>query len=383
MASVARSPHLDGLRGIAILLVVYSHAGLRFPTDGPFGALYLVSVKVGWCGGDLFFVLSGFLITRILLRTRESTRFFRVFYARRTLRIFPAYYLWLAFLLLLVPALPYFARFNFFRAGADTFSSLWYWTYTSNVGFVIDGGFPHRLLSLTWSLAIEEQFYLVWPLAVRLLGGPRLLWLCLACIALAPIARGGWLLAGGAPLGAYMLTPCRIDTLAIGAAIAVLAQGEVGVERLRSWAPRILGISGALVVALVGWRSVGASPADPVDSLIFDPWMQTAGYSLIALFFGSVVALAALPGARGVGWLRLRVLRTFGKYSYAMYLTHTFVGSMVVLYVFNPFDHGGTLPVLASYGIELMAMLAFAMASWWGVERHFDRAKRRFAYANS
>jgi peptidoglycan/LPS O-acetylase OafA/YrhL len=142
MASVARSPHLDGLRGIAILLVVYSHAGLRFPTDGPFGALYLVSVKMGWCGVDLFFVLSGFLITRILLRTRESTRFFRVFYARRTLRIFPAYYLWLAFLLLLVPALPYFARFHFFRAGADTFSSLWYWTYTSNVGFVIDGGFP-------------------------------------------------------------------------------------------------------------------------------------------------------------------------------------------------------------------------------------------------
>jgi peptidoglycan/LPS O-acetylase OafA/YrhL len=374
----ARSLRLDGLRGVAILLVIYSHGGLRFPTDGPFGALYLASVKMGWSGVDLFFVLSGFLITGILVRTRDAPRFFHTFYARRTLRIFPVYYAWLAFILLAAPAMHAFARFDF--SGGVDFSALWYWTYTSNVGFVFAGGFPHTLLALTWSLAIEEQFYLLWPLAVKRLGESGLWRACIACIVLAPLLRGAWLWLGGIPLGAFVLTPCRMDCLAVGAAIAIMAQKPAGIARLQAWAPRVLAATGVLVVALVAWRSIGTGAADPLDSLVFDPYMQGVGYSLLAFFFGSVVVLAAFPRGRGTGWLELGILRTFGKYSYAIYLTHTFVGGLVILFVFSPIDHPGWIGALASYAVGLAAMLGVGMASWWVIEVHFQRLKRRFAY---
>ena len=326
------------------------------PTEGPLGALYLTSVRMGWTGVDLFFVLSGFLITGILLRTRGAPGFFRTFYARRTLRIFPIYYLWLAFLLLVVPSLPFFARFNF--SGAHEFSELWYWLYASNIGFVAVGTFPHTILGLTWSLAIEEQFYLLWPLVVRRLGESALAKASVACIVLAPLLRGAWLFWGGIPLGAFALTPCRMDCLAVGAAIAILAQSAAGVAALQRWAPRVFGVTGALVLALVAWRSVVVGPDAALDALIFDPWMQIAGYSLLALLFGSVVTFAAFPRGRGPSWLQLGLLRSFGRYSYAIYLTHTFVGGLVFLYVFNPLDHPGWLAALASYALDFAVMLA-------------------------
>ena len=159
---------LDGLRGIAILLVVFSHfvSNLRIPADG--WAWPLVSIAhAGWAGVDLFFVLSGFLITGILVDARGSSTYFKSFYARRALRILPAYYGFLLAIFVVLPLLHLGAGDNYMLARQH---QGWYWLHLTNVMMAIGelpghGPYPSTLF---WSLAVEEQFYLIWPAIVAL-----------------------------------------------------------------------------------------------------------------------------------------------------------------------------------------------------------------------
>ena len=158
-----REPRLDGLRGLAVLMVVLAHATLFGAERTKLDSLLQALPSLGWSGVDLFFVLSGFLITRILLATRDSSSYYGTFWARRALRIFPLYYLVLAFFLLIAPRVPALAELDrLWRAGAHP-QGLWYWLYLSNwkVAF---SGWDAQSLSIVWSLAIEEQFYIVFPL---------------------------------------------------------------------------------------------------------------------------------------------------------------------------------------------------------------------------
>src|SRR6185503_19750329 len=166
-ASRSHVPSLDGIRGLAIAIVLV-HNG-TFILHGSHATLPKVAAAVaaaGWLGVQLFFVLSGFLITGILLDSRTRPQFFRTFYTRRTLRIFPLYYAFLASALFIVPLL---ANVPDWHATALR-NQVFYWTYTSNwanpLGYAIPG------LSHFWSLAVEEQFYLFWPVVV-FFGSPR------------------------------------------------------------------------------------------------------------------------------------------------------------------------------------------------------------------
>jgi len=301
-AEPARLDALDGLRGFAILAVVAFHA--MFLDVGLLGAvrpaptdLYPTFALLGWCGVDVFFVLSGFLITGILLRTKGAPGYFRNFYARRVLRIFPLYYLVVGLLL--------FALDRPATTGAEKAS---YLLYYQNVRYALCGEGtldPARLI--TWSLAIEEQFYLVWPTVVWLCSRRALARVCIATIVVATALRLG-LLAGGLQT-THFLTPCRLDTLAAGALLALVPPPPRWLGVACAW----LGFGGLLAIA----RLTGASfpPAIP---------MQRWGLLAALAFAVGLLTLARQPGLVA-SVCRFASLRALGQVSYCVYLVHFLV----------------------------------------------------------
>ena len=218
-----RSPilELDGVRGLAILLVMLFHFQGTRPHLVPKALVY--PMIVGWSGVDLFFVLSGFLITGILIDTRDSENYFSSFYARRVLRIVPLYLI--AVFLCFRVALPLARRWG---VDLDPDGSLepWYWLHVSNWRSAF--GRDVRPLSHFWSLSIEEQFYVVWP-AFVLWTKPRRLGAACAALAVTACALRCFAAARGAPPEAlHRLTVFRIDALAIGGLLAAVGRSATG-----------------------------------------------------------------------------------------------------------------------------------------------------------
>ena len=300
MAPPPRIAPLDGVRGLAVLAVILYHAALFEVAAGPAGKVLLAVARFGWAGVDLFFVLSGFLITRLLAESRGAENYFRVFYARRFLRIFPLYYVSLLFLVLV------------FHVGAG--ESLWYWLYASNVKMTLVG-WPSAPLSHFWSLAVEEQYYLVWPLVVSLLSRRRLVSLCAGLVVLVPAARIGAYISGVPEIGLYVLTPFRLDGLAAGSLLALL---RLDLPNPRRYVPHglatlcLAALASGMVIAFAG------------DALWGTPPMLTLGFTFLAVAFASLVFLSiALPGeALLPRLLEWKPLRAAGKVSYAMYVFH-------------------------------------------------------------
>jgi peptidoglycan/LPS O-acetylase OafA/YrhL len=308
-------PALDGLRGAAILLVLLRHAvALPLQPATPVDAAVAAVARFGWTGVDLFFVLSGFLITGILLDTKGQPRWWPNFFVRRGLRIFPLYYGALAVIFILVPRLvewsnPDYAVLRDHQA--------WYWTYTVNFlnAFTHGRGTPLYTAHF-WSLAIEEQFYLIWPLFV---------WRCrpetlLRVAVLAAIAGLAWRLGvvlhdPADAAGAFVLTPGRLDGLMTGAALAVVARRANGLQAFTAWAPRVLSLAAVAVVALAVTRG-GLEYHDPVVSVV--------AYPVVAIGYGAllVASLGAAPGSLLARTLCNATLRRWGKYSYGLYVVH-------------------------------------------------------------
>jgi peptidoglycan/LPS O-acetylase OafA/YrhL len=391
-SEAAREPRLDGLRGLAIVLVMLYHAthyGLaRTPLEKALG----IVPSIGWSGVDLFFVLSGFLITRILLRAKTSPRYFRSFYARRVLRIVPIYYTVLLFFLVVVPRIDLFEAANDFWYPGAAREGIWYWLYLTNLQIARFGVWQHQTLDITWSLAIEEHFYLLWPLLVWRVSERRLLVVC-GALFVAAFALRVWLVASGAsPLIAYTATPARFDTLAAGAALAVLARREGGLARWSVAARVLLVATTAVFAALYAWIRFNAAPpvapgweAATVQVLSFlrDPWMQTVGYSLLCAGYAALlVVVVTAPAGAAIGRVfEFRLLRRVGQVSYAMYLFHVFV-ALLALSFFTPGHHPDhyVLAQIAYWAIVFTITYALARASWALLEAPLLRLKSRFPY---
>lgn len=390
----ARDPRLDGLRGLAILLVILYHTTQYGLARGPLGAVVTAIPSVGWSGVDLFFVLSGFLITGILLEARRGSSYYRAFYGRRVLRIFPLYYAVLVLFLVVVPRIDVFAYVDdFWLPGAER-EGLWYWLYLSNLQVARAGAWQHQTLDITWSLAIEEHFYLLWPFVVRHASERRLLQVCAAAFVGALALRVALVAFEVPALAAYVLTPCRLDTLATGAAIAVgvrrLAGGPAALLRP---ARVVLPIALALFAGCWAWVrfaadvpvAPGYAAAATERALAFTthPLMQTAGYTLLCGVYGALLVwVAAAPaGSWRARVFEARWLRSLGLYSYALYLFHFFV-ALLMLGVFTPARHPEhwVSAQLLFWALAIGASYGLARLSWVVLEAPMLRLKRHFPY---
>ncbi|MGZ6072118.1 MAG: acyltransferase family protein [Myxococcaceae bacterium] len=367
-------PGLDGVRGLAILMVMAVHFVGDASARSHVQRVVVKGASYGVLGVDLFFVLSGFLITGLLLEAKGQPHYFRNFYARRTLRIFPLYYLVLAALFLVLPALT--TPSPLLEVARQ--HQVWLWTYTSNFYIAATSSWASlTYVSHFWSLAIEEHFYLAWPLVVFLFRRPVLERICVGILFAGLALRIGLVLAGVSELSVSVLTPCRIDTLAVGALLALLVRRQdVGPRVLQRAAPLAAGLLAAVVaVSLFG-----------VVTKHWLPVLHQLRGSLWALFFGALtlISLGASAGAGALARLfESGLLRFFGKYSYGLYVYHGLFTWYLVEERANErldrlfgYHHSLTIAARAILGVGVSVVVA--VVSYQLVEKRFLALKRYF-----
>jgi peptidoglycan/LPS O-acetylase OafA/YrhL len=334
-----RSSALDAIRGVAILQVFTWHflAGLATKYLGIFGSLFSLT----WSGVDLFFVLSGFLIGGILIRNVGAENYFRVFYARRFLRIAPLYGL-----LMLI----------YFSFHPENFGWEYIGFYQNFVWAAAHTYGPAGEMAPTWSLAIEEQFYLVLPLLVLLVRPARLPWVCAGLIICAPLFRLACHLSGNSH-AAYLLLPARMDALLLG---VVLAWAKANDYQDRARLISRIAIL-PLGLAMLGMAFAHRNPLDPLISIV--------GCSIVAGFYACVVALV-IPIQGTNRWLA--PLSWAGLGAYSIYLFHVIIG-------YRAYEIFG--PHLTALVAMAVSISVIAFACWKLIESPLIRyGHARFIY---
>jgi peptidoglycan/LPS O-acetylase OafA/YrhL len=368
MSNSARITALDGVRGLATLMVLESH----FLFNDTYNKAWWYPIPyAGWLGVDLFFILSGFLITGILLHTKTRAHYFRDFYRRRILRIFPLYYavlLFAVFAILVIDRQP-----EHLWNGYDSLA--WFFAFIPNVALALKGYWVWQTnwagLNHLWSLAVEEQFYLIWPLVVFLLPRKALLVLCLVLLGSAEYLRdwtnvlfdGPWVRQPG--LAGYVLPFSHMDGLAAGSLLAILVNLKVFKwDRLEYSLIRDLTF---------------------LSGMFWLYWLVTKGeswrISITVLFFSGLVYLALAPFGFVRSFFNGRFLRHLGMYSYALYVFHKMFWQQFEWHIRAPLMDTG-MPVwlvqifymLACFGITYV----LARLSWRFIEQPFLKLKDKW-----
>lgn len=406
---------LDGVRGVAILLVLYAHFTSREPAGVALGALYRFyfrSAQLGWWGVDLFFVLSGFLITGILYDAKGKQQYFRNFYMRRVLRIFPLYY---GVMILTFVFIPLIKAPHSLGDATGTHSSLWLWFYAANIGMCV----YNALLNYSqvfefnhfWSLAVEEHFYFVWPFLVYAFGRKSLLKICGGIIVGALALRWLMLELDVHWMKRFFLTPCRMDALAMGALLALLVRGDWEQTQLVKWARWIALAGGLILVGVIvsnaypemlwggkSWNAYFLQP-DRIPGTDVMSWFLHVGLlSVLASVFGAMLLLAvfAKPGGVAATFWNSAFLRFFGKYSYGIYVFHLLLSHYTGVWASHllvrflrlqqhlpaVLTNRWSSPLFQSllyFAIITTISVAIAWLSWHLYEKHFLKLKDRFA----
>jgi peptidoglycan/LPS O-acetylase OafA/YrhL len=332
-----RSTALDVVRGVAILLVM---------------AFHLFRLPFGWTGVDLFFVLSGYLIGGILIDNRHARGYYTTFYARRAFRILPLYLVFLA------------------AAAASTGLDLPLWrylTFTQNFAWIEGGLIGAGLTGLTWSLAVEEQFYLLLPAVVRMFSNKGLMVLSGGIICAGPLVR--WTMAATiSPASPYLLLPGRMDLLFTGVLAATLARDPACWAAIRERVPMLAGVAAVAFSAFLLLGTLkGFQPAAMP--------MYIAGFSLTAIAYGCGLLVVV---AREQLVSRYRLLSLIGVGAYSLYLFHQYVWWQVwsAVGIIGAGHVGGPLGMTAT--------AATAIACWIVIERPMIQfAKVRWRYGRS
>lgn len=354
-----RIPELDGFRGIAVIMVITEHiyetAGLP-QISMPRPLFFLLTH--GWLGVDLFFVLSGFLITGILLDERDRENYFQSFYRRRALRILP-----LALTVLFVCSLIYRHRYD-----GDFYLSFFLTLFFCANLHILFGVLPVPGTGVMWSLAVEEHFYLLWPVAIRRLPRRHIAYLAAAIVLLSPVARGLAMYYGVRPLCVYLLSWFRFDGLAIGALLAVFVRTRHFTIR-KTWMAA-LGWVGIVLIVTSILRPYGV--LEPKSNL-----GEALRYTQAQAIFGAAMAVClAHHGSAGIAFLRSRFLAWAAALSYCLYLIHMPVGDLYYWTLhrvgINDVDTlGATGALLVRYAVMLPVSFFLASLSGKYLERPF------------
>jgi len=355
---------------MAILLVMVHHFMGAHEKSDWYARKLLGFAEAGWAGVDLFFCLSGFLITGILIEFKNIKRPLWTFYMRRTLRIFPLYYFTLFLLFIAIPMMvtlsPDYLEYTSYQ--------WWHWTYLPNVLALFK--LPNATLATShfWSLAVEEQFYMFWPFVVLFTRIETLKRVCLALFATAFLFRVTCFAMDWGHTPAYVLPIARLDSLIAGALVAIIVRDA---EMLGKYARFVKPVFITSLLVFLGIVVIqGSFRRSPV--------MMTVGFSSLALVFAVVIGVAATQGCRPLTRIfEHGFLRFFGKYSYAMYVFHTFIIVWLLSVFPSPEDSGSMfaagLPRIFLFTITgIMLSSIVGVASWVLLEKHALKLKKYF-----
>ena len=368
-----RFPALDGIRALAVTMVFLEHFAGGAHGGAVMRALNQLRLRSG-VGVDIFFVLSGFLITGILYDTRADSHFFKRFFARRSVRIFPVLYLLFAILALLTPFLHYQWQWK----------QAWFLVYLGNMfanadfslyGLASPVWKPAQAnLGHLWSLCVEEQFYLIWPFVLWLLKDRvKLLWtsaaLCFGALALRVLAITVWTPEFAERWIARSL-PFKLDSLLYGAVLALLLRGNHADQVQRA----------------CKWLFLGGLASFAACSILSPSYISRWGLSLGTTFAGimsmGLIGMTLRPGSPAFRLFSLRPLRVLGKYSYGFYVFHV-VWQMFWIQVLiwcGEFTHSAFLAGMIALPLGFVTTFLMAKLSYDLFEVRFLRIKRRFEY---
>lgn len=360
-------PALDAIRGLAILGVLLFRFGGGSDGYANAGTSVVPLIDVGSRGVDLFFVLSGFLITGILFDSKSKAGYFLNFYARRTVRIFPLYYAVLFATLIVWPALAGFSEE--LQPAQD--NAPWLWLYGANVLQAWRGEWCLGYLNHFWSLAVEEHFYLVWPAVIYCLSRQNAMRACGILFVAATLGRVTWLKLGGNDVAPEVFTLFRMDGLVAGAWLALAARSEGGLRRFATPAKLVLIATSLLLIPL---SIKHARLLTLVDSL----WVVECAALLVIVVTAAPTTFLGRCGNSSV-------LHWFGKYSYGLYV----FANLLIPLLAPVITAGGLAALLGSAYAGQLAYLvvmsaatcAAALVSWHLFEKHCLKLKKYFEHA--
>jgi peptidoglycan/LPS O-acetylase OafA/YrhL len=385
-SSELRVPELDGVRGIAIFLVLVWHClySLLDFEPGSVAAYATACLRFTWSGVDLFFVLSGFLIGGILIDNKESTNYFGAFYVRRMCRIFPLYFACLlSFSIVLIANRLMMLPMKLSWLIEPDSLPLWsYITFSQNILMFHKGDFGSHPMGLTWSLAVEEQFYCVVPFLIRYIEVRKLPWVFIGCILIAPLLRVAlsYLFTDGTyptvgALGAYVLMPCRVDALLLGAFCAWIVRQRRIVEflidhRKTLYATLFVLASGGAVLTLkynpflsVGWRNLG--------------------YTWIAMLYACFLLIVLTERSGIMKNITINPLfQRLGVIAYGVYLLHGGILGLSHGVLLHQDPKIRTLADVIVTALSIVCTIILASASWRYYEKRFLSIGRRVRYGS-
>jgi peptidoglycan/LPS O-acetylase OafA/YrhL len=376
-SSSARLPQLDGLRGIAIILVLIWHYGVCCIKSSPnlFSHQFIDIFNLTWSGVDLFFVLSGFLLGGILMDHKGAANYFQVFYFRRICRIFPLYFFWLILFIGIWSFLKNLVSQEALHVLLGYPLPFWsYLTFTQNILMAADGDFGSRFLGITWSLAVEEQFYLLLPLIIYLTPKKKITFILLLFIVLAPLSRSllyYFQIYPGKGFASYVMTPCRLDSLFLGVLCAHIIRQDKLTTLLRN---NLKYLYFFLVLMMIVFYVMTVN-----NQLMLSQEMTLYGYTLIAVFYAVLLLISVLKD-KGVLYTILTnpLLRKMGRIAYGVYIYH--IGVLATTYfIFSKgaFEHYSLL----LNTVSLFFTLIIAQLSWILFEKRINNFGHSIEYS--
>jgi peptidoglycan/LPS O-acetylase OafA/YrhL len=376
--SARRVPELDGLRGTAILSVLVFHyvSQQGAAQAGTLTHFLQRAAIMGWSGVDLFFVLSGFLIGGILMDARASSSYYRTFYARRFFRIVPIYYLWITVYVLAI-ALAGAKVQSFSNSGVGPplgFSVYAHYLFLQNLDIPRFGGLAGAWFGHLWSLAVEEQFYLLAPLVVCFVNPRKLPVVLGTIIVCVPVLRTVLLKAVHLP-PSYLsiLMPCRADTLAMGMLAAAFWRTPAWHDWLGQNTGRLYGFLGVLLAGVAAfWIWAPQSGAED---------MQIVGFTCLGLFYSLVLLLSLLRSSGPIAKImRIRWLRELGTVSYCVYIIHIVVNVACHALLLHAPPNISTAKGAAVTVFAALLTYLLAKISWMFLENPLLRRGHAFKY---